>query len=641
MRRLSLGLLVAALASPGGVALGAFGPPADTLLGPGPAVPFVSQGPLLCGGASAAMVERFWGALGVYADDYAELVSEEDGGITTGALQRAMERRGYRVRVLRDAPEAVLRHVADGRPVIVLVESGATRYHYVVVTGLRREEIHFHDPIRAPDRTEDRGSFLRRWGRAHHWSLVATPAGAPDGEVDPGDTRADSERESRPAEDPSDSLPTVLGASLTHLRAGRFEEAEQAALPVARTSPGASPHGPLAWRMVASARYLSGDAMGALTAWNAVDEPAVDLVRVQGLDRIHYRPLVDHLGLHPGQVLTPRTLAVARRRLAQVPAVRSGRVDYRPLEDGTVRIEASILEQRPWLGPTELGGVALGAGVDQEISMHLGPFLPAGERWSLQGSWHEARRRASLGIAAPWPGTGGVVTVAGGWVAERYAGLEQKPDEESRRWARASFERWTGPSGRLGLSVGMERWSDRGRFGRIGASVLRLLGPAGHLRVEGDVWASGDDGFARVRVGAGAALPAPTRGSWTLNVGGILASGGSPALVWSGAGVGRIRAPLLRGHPLSDGDRIRGPAFGPGLLHGTLSREFAWSLGPLSVGVGAFVDVAHAWDGPAPGPVILADPGVELRLGALDRGLAVSLARGEGEWVLSARSTAR
>jgi hypothetical protein len=44
-------------------------------------VPFVAQGPLLCGGAAAAMVERFWGARGVYGEDYQHLVRADEGGI--------------------------------------------------------------------------------------------------------------------------------------------------------------------------------------------------------------------------------------------------------------------------------------------------------------------------------------------------------------------------------------------------------------------------------------------------------------------------------------------------------------------------------------------------------------------------------
>lgn len=43
-------------------------------------VPFVAQGPLLCGGAAAAMVERFWGVRGVYGEDFRHLVREDEGG---------------------------------------------------------------------------------------------------------------------------------------------------------------------------------------------------------------------------------------------------------------------------------------------------------------------------------------------------------------------------------------------------------------------------------------------------------------------------------------------------------------------------------------------------------------------------------
>ena len=50
---------------------------------------------LLCGGAAAAMVLRFWGARGVDAESFSHLVDERAGGISTTALLREIDERGW------------------------------------------------------------------------------------------------------------------------------------------------------------------------------------------------------------------------------------------------------------------------------------------------------------------------------------------------------------------------------------------------------------------------------------------------------------------------------------------------------------------------------------------------------------------
>jgi len=49
-------------------------------------VPFIAQSELLCGGAAAAMVMRYWGERVVDADTFSLLVDRRAGGIRTAAL---------------------------------------------------------------------------------------------------------------------------------------------------------------------------------------------------------------------------------------------------------------------------------------------------------------------------------------------------------------------------------------------------------------------------------------------------------------------------------------------------------------------------------------------------------------------------
>lgn len=48
-------------------------------------VPYVAQSEALCGGAAAAMVLRYWGAAGVYAEDFAPLATRAALQIDVGA----------------------------------------------------------------------------------------------------------------------------------------------------------------------------------------------------------------------------------------------------------------------------------------------------------------------------------------------------------------------------------------------------------------------------------------------------------------------------------------------------------------------------------------------------------------------------
>ena len=49
-------------------------------------VPFIAQSELLCGGAAAAMVMRYWGERGIDAETFTSLVDRKAGGIRAGAL---------------------------------------------------------------------------------------------------------------------------------------------------------------------------------------------------------------------------------------------------------------------------------------------------------------------------------------------------------------------------------------------------------------------------------------------------------------------------------------------------------------------------------------------------------------------------
>src|SRR5688500_20185749 len=58
-------------------------------------VPFISQSELLCGGAAAAMIVRYWGERGVTAESFAHLVDRSAAGIRTDVLIDELRARGW------------------------------------------------------------------------------------------------------------------------------------------------------------------------------------------------------------------------------------------------------------------------------------------------------------------------------------------------------------------------------------------------------------------------------------------------------------------------------------------------------------------------------------------------------------------
>src|ERR671913_585419 len=61
-------------------------------------VPYIQQSEALCGGAAAAMVMRYWGSTGVYAESFEHLVDRSAGGIRGDVLLADLGRRGWNAR---------------------------------------------------------------------------------------------------------------------------------------------------------------------------------------------------------------------------------------------------------------------------------------------------------------------------------------------------------------------------------------------------------------------------------------------------------------------------------------------------------------------------------------------------------------
>jgi ABC-type bacteriocin/lantibiotic exporter with double-glycine peptidase domain len=136
-------------------------------------VPFVRQEKEGCGAASVAMVLRYWKQEGDAREIHRRLYSAESRGAPARALIRYFDERGFDAFAVEGGWQDLEKHLAKGRPLIVCLK-GRPR-HYVVVVGVRPDQVALHDPAAGQLRVFPRGDFEERWAAAGRWTLLAVP----------------------------------------------------------------------------------------------------------------------------------------------------------------------------------------------------------------------------------------------------------------------------------------------------------------------------------------------------------------------------------------------------------------------------------------------------------------------------------
>jgi hypothetical protein len=592
-------------------------------------VPYVPQSEALCGGAALAMVLRYWGERAVLAEDFAALVRPGQAGIRTADLAEAARARGWSAMPVSGTPADARSHLAQGRPVIALIQVAPGSFHYVVLVAWANGGVIFHDPAVGPFRVRREGDFDAAWSRSGRSTLLILPpprATATDG---PAPAAPDSssrtvldgcdalvEEGIRQAADgdtagaearflAAQSLCPASAAPLRELAGLRFRAEDWGgAARLAERALERDPSDAHAWRLLAGSRFLAGNVEGALRAWNHLAEPRADLTRIDGLVRIRYRAVASQLDLPPGRLLTSSAFVRARRRLAELPASSASRLSLRPLPEGRAQVNVALLE-RPLLfeGPWDAGGAGLEALTEREVAVSVASPAGNGELWTAGwGFWRE-RPRVSLGLAAPAVGgRPGIWRVDGFWERQAYAAgtADQGVIREERRRAALSFADWVGADLRLEAGAALDRWTGRGaHLSAEGSIETRWAGD--HLALGAQIarWTSLEGGAP---FGAGSlrvrwASRDSQLGGWRARAGISRATSKAPLALWPGAGTGHGRAEFLRAHPLLEGGVVAGPAFGRTLVHGGLERQvWAWTVMPLRLGWILFVDTAKPWD---------------------------------------------
>jgi hypothetical protein len=598
------------------------------------------------------MVERFWGRRGVYAEDFARLVRPELRGIRTTDLAAATRDRGWETQAFDGTPDAVRRILGQGVPVVALIEVAPDRHHYVVLLGWSGGRVTFHDPARAPSQSVDEARFLADWSGGDRWAMVIRPAEPSLQKPSAGDSLLASPVDSMPCqpwidqaldavaarrlEDAADLLGEAGNAcpsevlvvrelAAVRFKQGRLTEAIRLTTNYVARVPG-DVH---AWKLLASSRYLAGDATGALQAWNQVGLPIVDLTRIDGMRAMQYRTIADAVDTPNGTVLTPNALALARRRLAEMGAVRHAAVEYQPVEGGRVEVRATVVE-RPVVGsaPRLLAATALRAMTNRAVGLSIATPTGAGEVWTADWGWDHAHSRLALGVDVPVRlGINGVLSLVR--IRERFRfAVDDAPAgafEESRSVGGVTFGGWINSGLRPSAGLALERWSEGRRYLGMSAGVefrasgdRLMIATNGHFAQALANHPSWGQGEIRTLWSSAFGL---SRRSWSARLGAVLTSNTAPPGVRPAASGDEPWFIPLRAHPRHVEGLLPGLTTGRGMIHGGLSGDQpVYRAGLFTVAVGAFVDGARITD-PVDGAgrdQLHLDTGGGIRIGVLD-----------------------
>lgn len=600
-------------------------------------IPYVPQSKSLCGGAALAMVLRYWEKSGVLADDFAALMEPGQAGIRTGALVEAAEAYGWTALPWAGTPAEVGSHLAQGRPVIALIRAASDSYHYVVLVAWANGWVILHDPNVGPFRAMLEGEFSTAWSASGRWALLILPPRGAKEQVAADRAAGDPRSSAAP-----DGCAAMVEAGILLARQGDTAGAELQFLAAQSLYPasaaplreraglqfraedwaGASrlaeralvldPSDAHTWRLLAGSRFLAGDVEGALGAWNRVSEPRTDLTRIDGLARIRFSAVAGQLNLPPGRLLTPQAFRQACRRLAELPAQSEFRLSLRPGPDGNAQVNVMLLERPPVFdGPWDVGRAGIKALTEREIALAVASPTGNGELCSAGWRWWPDRPRISLALAVPAAGgRPGIWRVEGFWERQAYAARALSDSRgatragvsrEERRRTALSFSDWLGPDVRLEIGTSLDKWIDRGpHLSLEGGVETRWARDRLALGAQAARWVSLTSGAPFGAGGLSLRWCSSGLGScegWQGRLGMSSTTSDAPLALWSGAGTGYGRAPLLRAHPLLDGGVVRGRVFGRTLVYGTIERQaWPWKLGPLQLGWALFVDGAKPWD---------------------------------------------
>ena len=501
-------------------------------------VPFVPQTDALCGGASAAMVFGSWGDAHADGEQFAALVEHRPhgiAGIAGGALIGAVRAKGWRTEFTGGSIEGLRSRLAAASPSSSFCLNAATFITTSSSSGPVRRVV-VHDPSRGPSRSISAAEFERRWRAAGHWSLVILPSDGArrfraEGAWLVG--RAEAGGFGRAA-DWEAQLADAIGAR-------RWNEAAD----LAREAIGRDPHDEYAHLVLGTSLFMLDDQVGALRAWNAIGQPRLNQVNIEGLRRARYQTLTDALGLRVNTVLTADAFLRARHRLDELPDRAGARLALRPEDDGFASVDV-VISERSGLprGRMEWAGAGARAAINREIGVEIPGQTGQGEMWSAGWRWWNNRPKVAVGFAAPRiAGLFGVWRVDGSWETESYTTGAPDLLHETHGHGALTVSDWISGAVRYSLTAGVDSWGSLKAVSAGAALERRWLDDRLALTATATHWTpiAGDDLSSFNALGAGARLFSSTalRGwRYQASAGIDRVSDNAPLTLWPGAGEG-------------------------------------------------------------------------------------------------------
>ena len=597
-------------------------------------VPYYAQAPLQCGAAALAMVLRYWGHSTVVPADFADLVDESAGGISTADITVSAGREGWQAHALR-APageplDVLASHVARGRPVIALIDDDAPVLHYVVVVGLTDDHVLMHDPASAPYTEITTAEFEARWQRASNWMLVVLPPGGGAGDEVAIASIAAAPGVDRLAASPWEGCRAIVTRGV-ELAASDRSAAETALLDAVSRCPDEAagyrelsglrllerrwpesvamaeaalarePDDAHAIDLLAAGRFALGDRLGALQAWSLRGGLTIDSIGVAGLRRTR-QPIVNGLvGVEPGERLTGSRMIRLGRRLEELPTATRHDARYTTVGADRAALELTAAERR--LLPTDLvglAGVATEAALTRTIRVNVAAPFRRGDLWQPSFRWPGEWRRLGLDVDLPLGQQGpGILRVEMFGEHQTYRPVADGATfVEDRRRVAASWADWVASPVRVEIGGGSDRFDGERHLSLFAGTIVRVAGDRLAARVRAERWTGNDvrDGFTTLDTSvdwrSNTRTDVPV---WTARAGWSLASSAAPLALWPGAGSQLDRTTLLRAHRLVVSDVVTGGVLGRRLTYLSVERHdpiVSTSLGRLALAT--FVDAAQA-----------------------------------------------
>ena len=610
-------------------------------------VPYVAQSADLCGGAALAMVRRYWGDTQVIAEDFASLVDPREGGIRTSTLTEAARSGDWTALAFtgasaEDGMNMIGSHLSRGRPIIALLLDRPGVFHYVVVVAATATTVVLHDPARRPFETLTAEAFDTKWAPAGRWMLLVVPAGA-------SSAQPSGVAPAVPAVSvPTKATPGPIDRAVESASAGRLDAAEATLVEAARTNPDdarvwrelagirflerqwaraeelavrsamldGSDHA--TWRLVGASRYMLGDRVGALDAFNRAGEPAIDRVLVEGSVMTPDPVVIASTGLQPGRLLTGADFARATRRLGALPIASQSALRFEPAAEGTMTVHASIVE-RPLLPSGWLNWTVVGAraALTKTLVVEVAGPARSGEVWRGEWRWADGWRRVAFALSTPAPGGApGVVTLGGRWEEQAFDTGLQTPVTETRRRVEVGLSDWASEHLRWGTAVAFDRFDEAAYVAVSGSVDRRWFDDRASLGIALEQWIGRRQPFGRATAALALRSSAEPVPALSARAGVGFVTTGTPLAVWPTAGVGSDHLATLRAHPRLRDASVPETMMGRRLLFGSfeLARPLA-SVGTGQVWWASFVDAARIADRQSgAGAVTHVDIGIGLRV---------------------------